>query len=114
MKKLVMGLAGLAILAAPLAASAQSYGHGRDGSRGDYGRGYGRDDNGGAAIVAGVAGLALGAALADRDDYGYAPAPAYGYAPGYGYGYAPRCFWQSQPYRTYYGGIAYRQVEVCR
>ncbi len=112
MNKLVMGVAGLAILAAPLAASAQSYGHGRDdggwSQRGDYGRGYGS----GAALAAGVAGLAIGAAIADRGDYGYAP--AYGYAPGYGYAYAPRCFWQSQPYRTYYGGIAYRQVEVCR
>ena len=117
MKKLVMGLAGLAILAAPLAASAEPYGHGRDGGgreyRGDYGRGYDRD-GGGAAIVAGVAGLAIGAALADRGDYGYAPDYGYGYAPAYGYGYAPRCFWQNQPYRTYYGGIAYRQVEVCR
>ena len=117
MNKLVMGVAGLAILAAPLAASAQSYGHGRDGGgwshgyRGDYGRGYDRD-GGGAAIVAGVAGLALGAALADRGDYGYAPDYGYGYAPAYSY--APRCAWQYQPYRTYYGGVAYRQVEVCR
>ncbi|HLZ84390.1 MAG TPA: hypothetical protein VKQ54_12555 [Caulobacteraceae bacterium] len=118
MKTLVMGLAGLAILAAPLAASAEPYGHGRDGggwsheSRG-YGRGYDRgyDRDGGAAIVAGVAGLALGAALSDRGDYGYAPDYGYGYAPAYGY--APRCFWQNQPYRTYYG-VAYRQVEVCR
>jgi hypothetical protein len=125
MKKLVMGVAGLAILAAPLAASAQSYGHGRDGGgwsrrgdhggygRGDYGRGgYERDEGNGGAIVAGIAGLALGAALSDRGDYGYAP--SYGYAPAYGYGYAPRCAWQYQPYRTYYGGVAYRQVEVCR
>jgi hypothetical protein len=115
MNKLVMGFAGLAILAAPLAASAQSYLHGRDGGgwsrgyNGDYGRGYDRD-SGGAAIVAGVAGLALGATLAGHGDYGY------GYAAPYddGYAYAPRCFWQSQPYRTYYGGIAYRQVQVCR
>jgi hypothetical protein len=132
MKKLVMGIAGLAMLAAPLAASAQSYGHGRDGGgwgrggdhggygrggygRGDYGRGgYERDEGNGGAIVAGIAGLALGAALSDRGDYGYAP--SYGYAPAYdyGYAYAPRCFWQNQPYRTYYGGVAYRQVQVCR
>jgi hypothetical protein len=114
MKELVMGLAGLAVLAAPLTASAEPYGHGRDGGRevrGDYGRGY---YGGGAALAAGVAGLAIGAAIADQGGYGYAP--AYGYAPPYeyGYGYAPRCFWQSQPYRTYYGDIAYRQVQVCR
>lgn len=119
MKTLVMGLAGLAILAAPLAASAEPYGHWRGGGgwnheyRGGYGRGYDRDDNAGAAIVAGVAGLALGAALADRGDYGYAPDYGYGYAPAY-YGYAPRCAWRYQPYRTYYGGVAYRQVEICR
>ena len=121
MKTLVMGLAGLAILAAPLAASAEPYGHGRGGGgwnheyRGGYGRGYDRgyDRDGGAAIVAGVAGLALGAALADRGDYGYAPDYDYGYAPAY-YGYAPRCAWRYQPYRTYYGGVAYRQVEICR
>jgi hypothetical protein len=120
MHKLVIGVAGLAILAAPLAASAQSYGQGRDGggwSRGEDhgGYGYGRDDAAG-AVVAGVAGLALGAALASQGDYGYAPAYGYGpsYGPSYGYAYAPHCFWRNQPYRTYYGGVAYRQVEVCR
>jgi hypothetical protein len=115
MNKLVIGVAGLAMLAAPLAASAEPYGRdgGGWGHRGDYGRGYDRDV-GGAALAAGIAGLAVGAALADRGDYGYAP--AYGYAPSddYGYAYGPRCFWRTQPYRTYYGGVAYRQVEVCR
>jgi hypothetical protein len=118
MNKLVIGVAGLAMLAAPLAASAEPYGHGgREGGgwdhRGDYGRGDDRD-GGGAALAAGIAGLAIGAALADRGDYG--SAPSYGYAPNYDYGYAygPHCFWQNRPYRTYYGGVAYRQVEVCR
>ncbi len=110
MNKLEIGVASLAILAAPLAASAQSYGHGRDG--GDYGRGgYDRGAYGG-ALAAGVAGLVIGSALAGSGDYGYPP--SYGYAPAYGYGYAPRCVWQAEPYRTYYGGVAYRRVEVCR
>ncbi len=102
MNKLIMGVAGLAILAAPLAASAQSYGHERDGGYRGYGRGYG----GGGAVAAGVAGLAIGAALANQGDYGYAP--------GYGYAYAPRCAWRYRPYRTYYGAVAYRRIEICR
>ena len=125
MKTLLIGIAGLAALAAPLAASAQSYGHdrgdyGRGGyERGGYGRGYDRDgDRGGAALAAGVAGLFIGSALAgsgDRYDNGYPP--AYGYAQPYpydSYGYAPRCYLQARPYYTPYGAVQYRQVRVCR
>ena len=111
MNKLVIGVASLAILAAGLAASAQSHGHGRDA--GDYGHGgYDRGGAYGGALAAGVAGLVIGSALAGPGDYGYAP--SYGYPPAYGYGYAPRCVWRTEPYRTYYGGVAYRRVEVCR
>ena len=111
MNKFLIGVASVAMLAAPLAASAQSFGHGRgDYGRGDYGRGgYDRDGFGGGAVAAGVAGLVIGSALANSTPYGYGP--AYGYAPAY---YGPHCFWQAQPYRTYYGGVAYQQVKVCR
>ncbi|THD64762.1 hypothetical protein [Phenylobacterium sp.] len=56
----------------------------------------------GGAVVAGVAGLALGAALASNHPYygyGYGPGPyAYGYGPGY---YGGTCFttrWVWDPY----------------
>jgi hypothetical protein len=65
-KKILLAVASLALVASPVVASAQSYGHGRDGggwnghssqertydrgqARGDYGRSYdqrGRSDNG--------------------------------------------------------------------
>lgn len=118
MKKLLIGVAGLATVLAPLAASAEGYGHG-DYGRGGYGRGYDRGyGGGGAALAAGVAGLFIGSALAssgDRYDHDYRP--AYGYAQPYpyeSYGYAPRCYLQSRAYYTPYGDVAYRQVRVCR
>jgi len=92
-KTFAAGLAALtfggAMAAAALPATAQARewhgGHHRGWDR--------RHDDAGAAIVAGIAGLAIGAALADnghqRYDRGYGY--GYGYAPGYGgYGYAPR------------------------
>lgn len=138
MKSFLIAVAGLAVVAAPLAASAQSYGHDRGGyghgdygrgdyGRGDYGRGdYGRGDyrrdydrdGGGAALAAGVAGLFIGSTLAgsgDRYDDDYRP--AYGYAQPYpyeSYGYARRCYVQTRPYYTPYGEVAYRRVRVCR
>ena len=121
MKSLLLAVASLAVVAAPLAASAQSFGHGRDGGasvrgsqqqyqsaygrggdrqgfgrgfvqagrgddrRGDYRR-YDDRDNGGDAVLAGIAGLILGSALSGHADvysppYGYAQ--PYAYAPAY-------------------------------
>jgi hypothetical protein len=66
---------------------------------GDYGERYEhrRHGDAGAALAAGVVGLALGAALADGGHHHYRSYPSYGYyQPGYygydddyGYGYAP-------------------------
>jgi hypothetical protein len=97
-KTLVIGLAALAMTAAPLAASAQPFGYGHGGGngratwtsnsnrdwnggrsdygRGDYGRGdqrsfhrgYDRGDNTGALVAAGVLGLFVGAVLSNAND----------------------------------------------
>jgi hypothetical protein len=105
-KTLAAGLAALtfggavAAAAVPAAADARPYyGHG-----GYYHRGHG--DAAGAAVVAGIAGLALGAALADNHPHYYHRGyyaydyPAYDY--GYGYGYGPRVcesrHWTWDPY----------------
>ncbi len=115
MKMLFAAVAGLTLVVAPLAASAQPYGHGYSGegwsgrgssqrsygghdgyrgsSRGEY-RSYGgrygdRYDNGGAAVFAGLAGLMIGSALSSSQSYGYAQ--PYGYSQSYNYqpyGYA--------------------------
>lgn len=79
-------------------------GDNRDGYRSDF-RGYRgeRDGNGGAAI-AGLFGLALGAAVASS----YQPA----YAQDYGYGYG-ECGWQTEAVRGPYGQVRYQQVQVC-
>src|SRR5665213_1398816 len=91
-KTLAAGLAALtfggavAAAALPTAAAARDF-HGS--SHGGYHGGYDRHRGGnGAAIFAGVAGLALGAALADSGHHSYYRGGyGYGYAPGYGYGY---------------------------
>ena len=118
MNKIMLAIASLAVVAAPVAASAQSYGHGQGrggggwSNRGGYGHSYRGDrGNGGAALAAGVFGLVLGSAIASSyhsNDYGR----SYGYAQPYGY--AQNCEWRNQAYDTGYGEIAYRQVEVCR
>lgn len=125
-----MTVASLAIVAAPLAASAQSFDHNRNGGgdrhasqdrgaygrqdqgRGDYGRGRGWDrGNGGAAFAAGITGLFLGAALADSQ--GYNAGPSYGYAQPYAYDQGYDCGWTTQTYRDRYGNLETRQVNTC-
>ena len=113
MKKFLIGAVALITAAAPLAASAAPFGHGgrsaavadhsgwRGGDRGDFRGGRG---NGGAAIAAGLFGLAIGAAVANS----YQPE----YAPNYGYGYGD-CGWQTEAVRGPYGQIRYEQVQVC-
>ena len=100
-KTLAAGLAALtfggAVAAAAVPTTAEARGWHGGGYRGGYGGyGYRHYDNNGAVIVAGIAGLAIGAAIADgghrsyyRGGYGYGPG-YYGYPPGYydyGYGY---------------------------
>ncbi len=107
MKTLLMAAATLAVIAAPVAASAQSYGHGRDGGgRGYSNRGYdrGHGDRGG-ILAAGILGLVAGSVIANSN-------AGYGYAQPYQY--EQRCAWRTQAYDAGYGQVAYRQVEVCR
>lgn len=96
---------GGAIAATAAPAEARDWGH-RGGYDGHYyggGRYYGRD-NGGAAIAAGVLGLALGAAIADsgphyyRGGYYPPPPPPYGYGYGYGYRTCEATRWVWDPY----------------
>jgi hypothetical protein len=84
---------GGALAAAAAPAQARPYDHGYGGY--DYGRHYDNhrgSDAAGAAIVAGIAGLAIGAALSNGNGHSYAynndgyyPRRDYGY---YDYGYA--------------------------
>jgi hypothetical protein len=94
---------GGAVCATALPADARPYGHGYYGGH-DYRRGNGD------AALAGVVGLALGAAIASNHGgyshgyydrgYGYygAPAYAYGYGPGYGYRTCETTRWVWDPY----------------
>ena len=117
MKKLLIGaLAALTAVTGVMATTgpAQAYGGGyhggyggggyRGGGYAGHGYGYGGwhgGGGGGAAIVAGLAGLAIGAAIAQPHyGYGYA-APAY-YAPGYAYG--PPAYYAGPTYLGWYGG----------
>jgi hypothetical protein len=67
---------------------------------------YRGGDRTGTAIVAGIAGLALGAALSSRGGYGYGygygPSYSYGY-PSYGYGSGYGYYGPSYGYDSYYG-----------
>ncbi len=99
LKKVGLGVA-LAATALTVAAPAEAQRY----RGGHYYRGHG--DAAGAALVGGLAGLAVGAALAsDRPGYyydGYAPAyygPAY-YGPAY---YGPPAYYYGPRYRGYYG-----------
>ncbi len=122
MKAFILAAASLALVATPLAASAQSYGHGHDGGgwsrsapRGDGGHGYGRygrGDDGGGAVLAGVAGLLLGSALVESQSYDR----PYGYAQPYAYStrYVQECDGRSEAYEDRYGNVEYRPERFCR
>jgi hypothetical protein len=105
---------GGAVAATALPAQAERYEHHGGYGYGGYGRGYegrrdyGHRDNGGAALAAGVVGLALGAALASSSNhsYGYGNRGYGGYNNGY---YAP-----SYGYGGYGGGYGYdAPYQVC-
>jgi len=86
---------GGALAAAAAPASAEGW-HGGGWGHGWHGGGGWRGDDAGLAIVAGVTGLALGAALADdhpRYYGGYYPAPGYYYGGPYGTCYGRREVW---------------------
>ena len=110
MKKLLIGaLTGLTAAGALAAAAPASA---RDWDHNQY---RGHDD--GAAVAAGIAGLAVGAALASGDHGYYAPAPVYygGPPPAYYagptyYSYAGRCHtqWRWSPYWR-----RYERVRAC-
>ena len=93
---LIGGLAALTFATGALAPMAEA--QARDGRYYSYGRRYhDRDDD---ALIAGIAGLAIGAALASsssRRDYGY-----YDYGPRRSYRY--RYYGDGGYYRPYYGG----------
>lgn len=125
MKTFLAAVTSVALVVTPMAASAQSYGHGRYGegwsgrgsqqrdyvgggayrgySRGERGgyshydhRGDHRTDIAGAAIIAGVAGLLLGSALSSQQSSGYSQPYAQPYAQPYqSYGYSPSYSYQS-------------------
>ena len=98
-KKAVIGLVGGAALVGAVAAPAEARGYYRGGYGHHYygGHGIGR---GGAAVLGGIAGLAVGAAIASPHygygggyyggGYSYAPPPGY-YGAGYGRGYYRPC-----------------------
>ena len=126
-KKIGLGIALAATaLTAAAPAEAQRYGRGYRGGGYGYDGGYNR---GGGALVAGIAGLAIGAAIAsnnngyrdryyddrrysndyDRSYRGYYPQNGY-----YDYDYRdryPRCYIERR-YDPYYGGPV--AVRICR
>ncbi len=92
LNKIITALAAIALVAAPMAASARDFGGGRGGGGydggGQHGGGYGggreyrgdRGDRGGYAGAA-ILGLALGALIGSSTNAAYGPSPyAYGYA----------------------------------
>lgn len=98
-KALTAAMAAITLGGAVVATAAPAEARPHGGYYGGYYGGHYRHDNTGAAVAAGVVGLALGAALASNShsyyDRGY-------YAPGY---YAPG---------YYYGGYGYRTCESTR
>ena len=97
-----LGVAAVAMTAAPAQARHYRGYHGYHGYHGGY---YHHGDAAGAAILGGIVGLGVGAAIADRGDRGYydgyyaPPPPPPGYY-GYRYDYQPACWtqWRWDPY----------------
>lgn len=127
MKKWLVGAA--ALLTALTGSLAVATPAAADGWHGGYhGGGYGwhggwrHDGDGGALLAAGIAGLAIGAALtAPRHDYYYYDGPRYAYAPAYVYG-PPPGYYVGRSYWGWYGGCrrewvwtgwGYRPVTAC-
>src|SRR5262245_8317838 len=118
-KILTAGLAALTLAGATAAvttpAQAQPHGgwrggggwHGGGGWRGGYHRGGG----GWGYVGAGLAGLAVGAALAGPHYYGY-PHYGYGYYGPYDGYYADDCVAYRRVWDPYYGGYVSRRVYV--
>jgi len=105
-KTLAASLAALtfggAVAAAAVPTAAEARPHGYHGGYGYGGHHYRHNDNG-AAIVAGIAGLAIGAAIADSGRSHSYYRGGYGYAPAYDYDeYRPRICesrrWTWDPY----------------
>jgi hypothetical protein len=89
MKKIITAALAAATLAGGMAAASDCSAQPRR---------YYRYDNDGAAVAAGIAGLALGAALASNSRPSYYYGTRYAYAPSYGYGYSygyPRPYYSS-------------------
>jgi hypothetical protein len=113
--KLLIGVASVALMVAPAAASAHPNGGNNGGwnQRSDNGRGFqggnrggynrGDDGRGGAAVAAGLFGLFLATAIASSSHNAYDQP----------YGYAQGCHWENRAYDVGYGRVAYHQVEVC-
>jgi hypothetical protein len=99
-KTLAAGLAALTFGGAVATAAIPAAAEAREWRGGGYHRGYDdrRHDGNGAALVAGIAGLAIGAALADSGRH-HSYYRGYGYAPAYyddGYGYRPYAVCESR------------------
>ena len=103
---------GGALMASTAPAAAAGYGgHGYYG--GGYGGyrhgGYGGGYDAGPAIFAGIAGLAVGAALADSHPRYYGPGPGY-YEPGYAYRPYGTCYAGRQVWDPYIGRYVYQRT----
>ncbi|HEX5263964.1 MAG TPA: hypothetical protein VFW13_10585 [Phenylobacterium sp.] len=99
---------GGAVLAT--AAPAEARPHGYYG--GGYYGGYHHHDNTGAAVAAGVVGLALGAALASNHGYYNRGYYGGGYYPAYGYAYAPPAYRVCESTRWVWDPYIGRRVPV--
>ena len=101
--KIKAGVAALLAAGSMAASAAPANAYGYWGGHGYYGgRGYG----GGALLGAGIAGLAVGAALASPH-YGYGYGPRY-----YGPAYYGTCAVRRSVWDPYYGGYVVRRVPV--